>query len=267
MADDLCRFLEDRPIRAGRPSLVEHSIRWARRHRALLATAIAGIVVSMAIGSITLWRAKRQVEANLIAVKNARAMERKAFEGVFGIYDKITVPLIHEATVTGMWSDQLRMESYEQLIDFYDRITKTFVPDDSHLELVAKAARRAGALRIALKDRRGCDDFARAIELYEAMSAKDPVAIWYRTDLISTLREYSSVLDGLGDRPAASAHRRRAFVIADGLLADRNTERPCFRKGAIPEFKALLDLLSDAPDATDDSALAHRLTNWLKENP
>ncbi len=264
MADDLCRLLEDRPIRARRPSLVEHSIRWARRHRTLIATAIAGIVVSMAIGSIALWRAKRQVEANLIAVRNARAMERKAFEGVFGIYDKITVPLIHQATVTGMWSDQLQTESYEQLIDFYDRITKTLVPDDSHLEVVAKAARRAGALRIAVKDRRGCDDYARAIELYQAISAKKPAAIWYRTDLISTLREYSSVLEGLGDRPAASAHRRRAFVIADGLLTDRNTKLPCFRKGAIPEFKALLDMLSDAPE---DATLANRLTTWLKENP
>ena len=80
-------------------------IRWSRRHRALLATAIAGIVVSMAIGTITLWRAKRQVEANLIKVERRQGQERKAFEGVFGINDKITVPLIHEATVTGMWNE------------------------------------------------------------------------------------------------------------------------------------------------------------------
>jgi hypothetical protein len=82
------------------------------------------------------------------------------------------------------------------------------------------------------------------------------------------LREYASVLEELGDRRAASARRRRAFAIADELLADRNTRRPCFRKDAIPEFNALVDLLSDAPDATAaDWMLAHRLTNWLQENP
>jgi serine/threonine protein kinase len=268
MADDLCRFLEDQPIRARRPSLFERSSRWARRHRALLATAIAGIVVSMGIGSITLWRAKRQVEANLITVKNARAMERKAFEGAFGINDKITVPLIHVATDAGLWGEELRLQSTNQLIDFYDRIAKTFEPDGHQLEVVAKAARRAGALRMALGDRRGCDDYVRAIERYEAISAQDPGAIWYRTDLIATLREYASVLEELGDRRAASARRRRAFAIADELLADRNTRRPCFRKDAIPEFNALVDLLSDAPDATAaDWMLAHRLTNWLQENP
>ena len=76
LADDLRRFLEDRPILARRPSLVERSLRWSRRHRALLATAIAGIVLSMAIGTLTLWRAKRQVEANLIKLREARAQER-----------------------------------------------------------------------------------------------------------------------------------------------------------------------------------------------
>jgi serine/threonine protein kinase len=269
MADDLCRFLEDRPIRARRPSLVEHSVRWARRHRGLLVTAIAGIVVSMGIGSITLWRAKRQVEANLIVVKNARATERNAFEGAFGINDWITVPLINDAIDAGIWDEDRRLQSYQQLIDFYDRIVQTVVIDDHQLEVVAKAARRAGSLRILLGDRRGCDDYARAIELYEAMSAKDPASIWYRTDLISTLREYAARLDRLGDCRAAWSCRRRAFVIADGLLADDATKRPCFRKGAIPEFNALLELLSDAPPgATDDEwTLAHRLKNWLKENP
>ena len=136
----------------------------------------------------------------------------------------------------------------EQLIDFYDRIAKTFAPDDYQLEVVAKAARRAGALRMTLDDRRGCDDYARAIELYEAMSAKDPVAIWYRTDLISTLWEYASRLEGLGDRRAASARRRRAFEIADGLLADRDTELPLLSQGSDPGVQSpSRDVVRQAP--------------------
>jgi len=267
MADDLSRFLEDRPIRARRPSLIERSLRWSKRHRVLLATAIAGIVVAMGIGTITLWRAKRQIEANLIQVKNARTKERLAFEGAFGILDKITVPLIQEATVAGIWDEQLRLQSYQQLVGFYDRIANTFAPDDHQLEVVARAARRAGALRMTLGDHRGCGDYVRTIELYEAMSAKDPRAIWYRTDLISTLREYASHLEGLGDCRAARARCRRAFEIADGLLADKDTKLPCFRKGAIPEFNALLEMLSSGADATAaDCTLADRLTNWLKEN-
>jgi hypothetical protein len=267
LADDLSRFLEDRPIRARRPGVVERSLRWSKRHRVLLATAIAGMVVSLLIGTITLWRAKRQVEANLIKVKSARSQERLAFEGAFSINDMITVPLIQEATFAGIWDEARQLQSYQQLIGFYDRIASTIEPDDHQLEVVAKAARRAGELRLSLVDRRGCADYGRAIELYEAMSARVPEAIWYRTDLISTLREFASRLDRLGDGRAAAAARHRACEIANGLVADRNTALPCFKKAAIPEFNALLKMLSDSPAATAaDQALGARLTNWLKEN-
>jgi serine/threonine protein kinase len=268
IADDLRRFLGHEPIRARRPSLVERSLRWSKRHRALIATAMVGIVVSMAIGTFTLWRAKQQVEANLTKLKDARIQERKAFEGAFLINDTLTVPLIHDATAAGVWDQERRRQAYQQLIIFYDGIARTFAPDDHQLEVIAKAARRAGALRLILGDSRGFDDYARAIELYEAMSAKLPAAIWYRTDLISTLREYASQLQGSGDRRAASACRRRAFAIADGLLADQNTKLACFRKGAIVEFTALDKMLSARSDATAaESTIAGRLRKWLKENP
>ena len=42
MADDLRRFLNDKPIKAKRPTLVARAIKWRRRHRAL---ALAGVIV------------------------------------------------------------------------------------------------------------------------------------------------------------------------------------------------------------------------------
>jgi WD40 repeat protein/serine/threonine protein kinase len=41
LADDLKRFLEDRPIRARRPTLAQHLKKWARRHRGVVLTAAA----------------------------------------------------------------------------------------------------------------------------------------------------------------------------------------------------------------------------------
>jgi serine/threonine protein kinase/tetratricopeptide (TPR) repeat protein len=50
LADDLRQFLEDRPIRARRPSLVLRSRKWARRHRAVV-TAAAVVAVLALLGS------------------------------------------------------------------------------------------------------------------------------------------------------------------------------------------------------------------------
>jgi hypothetical protein len=53
LAEDLKRFLEDRPIRARRPSPVERLVRWGRRNRGLAAAlaAIASLVLTVAVGS------------------------------------------------------------------------------------------------------------------------------------------------------------------------------------------------------------------------
>ncbi len=53
LAEDLRRFLEDRPIRARRPGPVERLVRWGRRNRGLAAAlaAIASLVLTVAVGS------------------------------------------------------------------------------------------------------------------------------------------------------------------------------------------------------------------------
>ena len=43
MADDLRRFLEDRPILARRPTLAQRVAKWARRHQRMVAAAAQGV--------------------------------------------------------------------------------------------------------------------------------------------------------------------------------------------------------------------------------
>jgi serine/threonine protein kinase/Flp pilus assembly protein TadD len=49
LADDLRRFLEDRPIRARRPSWLEQARKWARRHRPVVWSAAAALLVTVAV--------------------------------------------------------------------------------------------------------------------------------------------------------------------------------------------------------------------------
>ncbi len=179
----------------------------------------------------------------------------------------VTVPLLHEATVAGIWDEDRRRQSYELLIGYYEKIATTLAPERFREQVVAQAARRAGALRLKLADRQGLSDYARAIELYEAMAARTPGAIWYRTDLLSTIREYASHLEKLGDSRAISA-RRRACEVAEGLLGDPRSKVECFRMGVITQFNALIEMLSKFPDGrASDRALAERLGDWIRENP
>ena len=52
LADDLGRFLDDRPIRARRPSLLNRAGKWTRRHRELMAVAgVMGLVLAVALAA------------------------------------------------------------------------------------------------------------------------------------------------------------------------------------------------------------------------
>lgn len=47
LADDLENFLEDRPIRARRPTLAERSSKWARRHRTVVWAGVATLLIAV----------------------------------------------------------------------------------------------------------------------------------------------------------------------------------------------------------------------------
>jgi serine/threonine protein kinase/Flp pilus assembly protein TadD len=68
LADDLRRFLEDKPVRARRPSWLEQARRWARRRRAAVWSAAAALVVTLvvlagSVGWVVRDRAARQAQA------------------------------------------------------------------------------------------------------------------------------------------------------------------------------------------------------------
>jgi hypothetical protein len=68
LADDLRRWLEDRPIQARRPSWSRRVARWARRHRAAVAAGVASLLLALvllAISNLLIWRAKQATDEAL----------------------------------------------------------------------------------------------------------------------------------------------------------------------------------------------------------
>jgi serine/threonine protein kinase len=82
LADDLQRFLEDRPIRARRPSFVEKATKWARRHRAVVAAAVVALLLSVAGLSVATVLAARAYEREREKAREAEESFRQARRAV-----------------------------------------------------------------------------------------------------------------------------------------------------------------------------------------
>ena len=78
LADDLRRFLDDEPIHAKPPSLLEHAARWARRNRALVAAGVLFLLVAAAVGWAMAGRLKIERDEVAKARDEAKQSELKA---------------------------------------------------------------------------------------------------------------------------------------------------------------------------------------------
>ncbi len=70
LADDLRRFLADRPIRARRPTAWERVVKWARRHPSVVASALIVstlALVGSSVGTALVWREQGRTKAALAA--------------------------------------------------------------------------------------------------------------------------------------------------------------------------------------------------------
>jgi WD40 repeat protein/serine/threonine protein kinase len=64
LADDLRRFLEDKPIRAKRPSLRQRAAKWARRHKTMVRAAVVVLLVAVAALAVStglIWRKHQEL--------------------------------------------------------------------------------------------------------------------------------------------------------------------------------------------------------------
>src|SRR6185436_15674360 len=59
LADDLSRFLDDRPIQARPPGLRERLGKLARRHRRVVTAGVLGLVAAVVVLALTTWRISR----------------------------------------------------------------------------------------------------------------------------------------------------------------------------------------------------------------
>ena len=78
LAEDLQRFVEDKPILAKRPTLVDRANKWAKRHKPAVAAALFGFLIVLAGLVAFMWRETRWAELALHQALGKQLAETQA---------------------------------------------------------------------------------------------------------------------------------------------------------------------------------------------
>ncbi len=177
LADDLGRFLEDKPVRARRPTSAERAAKWARRHRTVLRATAAVAFLALAIAAPVLWweqRTTAQVNENLRLTFQQADRGFAQFEQIIRLSDQLTTSgmMRYAESATSPETSRIRADFFRQAVEFYQRLVHE--PDVSK-PMQALAYRRLGFARmVGMQDLRAENDFQQSLKIYDELIAASP---------------------------------------------------------------------------------------------
>jgi serine/threonine protein kinase/Tfp pilus assembly protein PilF len=251
LADDLRRFLEDRPVQARRPTLLQRARKWARRHRpAVWAACTVFLIMGLALGgvwlSIVRGRADTERRVGEALREATRLREQEQYPEALAEAKKA------EAVLEGGWgSAALRRRVDRQLVEL--RLARDL--EDIHVPTGAgKEAEWDYAWRDAAYARafRGFDIDVENLPRQEAAARIRAAGI--RSELLIALDEWASLRRHLRGLKDPSWKHIRAVARA----ADDSDWRNRFREGIEREDREANAALVKMADSNEIAGLPTR---------
>ncbi len=223
LAEDLERWLEDRPIAARRASALERGWRWCRRNRAvaslagvavasLLAAASAGWVGYLATTEALARESARRSEAEA-ATRRAEENAQLSLEALEGIFEALAGDDRLGPSRRGPFADEQEEEAklLQTVLAFYDAYAARNQTDPRLQLEAARALRRVGVLQRRLGAPQEAERaFASALERLEGLRAAAPREPVFALELAVTL------LDAARRDGAATARGARGAEEPEG---------------------------------------------------
>jgi eukaryotic-like serine/threonine-protein kinase len=201
LADDLERYLEDKPIRARRPTLTERTAKWARRHSAVLTATAAVAFIALAIAAPLLWWEQRNTTQANQNLQLTFGQADLGFEQMARLSDELTMKGMTRYAEAGQSPEakKLRAEFFQQAVEFYERLT---LQPQIAKPMKALAFRRLGFARmVGMQDSRAEGDLRQSLALYEelrVLSPRDPEVRRTISEVHMLLGMYSMFTRGFG---------------------------------------------------------------------
>jgi eukaryotic-like serine/threonine-protein kinase len=247
-ADDIARYLGDKPVLACEPSAAYTLRKLAARHKAVVATAIVAALGVLASLSVALWQHAQADRQRATAERRFADVRQLAHALIFDIHDAV-VPL--------PGSTPVRKQIVERALEYLENLRADSNGDPGLQLELSQSYRRIGEVLGApskpnLGDRQGAIARLRqARDLARTLATQRDATPASLTELVRADNALSLLLGVTGERTESQALAREAQDAAERLVA-RDPQDPEHRQLlASARFQVALGLLStpDAPAA------------------
>lgn len=216
LAEDLRRFLEDRPITARRPNPISRSLQWARRKpaSASLTAAVAIVVLALIAGTAMVASANRREQAGRQRAEQSRDGALAAADEMLEQIAKS--PRLHQADL-----NDFRRSLMSKAVPHYLRFLHLTQGDPSQDAQRARALSKLGFIRLELGDlKQAIDDYAAAGAIYDSLLARSPGQIELQRRLATVSLRRGKALMQLGRAVEASTELVRGERLFHAMAAD-----------------------------------------------
>ncbi len=258
LAEDLQRFLDDKPIKARRVTVTEQAWRWARRNPAVSSLA-AGLLLALLSGLIGVTWQWRQATANLRKAEVANEKAQTRFDLAMEAVQAFTTGasedvLLHEKQLEG-----LRNKLLEGSLRFYDRLALLLEGETGLVSRrsLAQAIFDAGELnaRVGRKEK-ALEAHRMALTLREALEKEAGENIEALRNVLRSNLAVGETLVAMGriaDARQAFARLRKAAETRLSGHSDDHETRALVADGDLAEGRSLIkeNRLEDAKPFTE----------------
>jgi len=262
LAADLRRFIDDQPVLARRPGMLERTLRWARRHKELVATAAAIFVLALTISTAAIWVQARKTEHQAHETELANQRRVAFLIESYPVLHEVLSRKIEEATPklfasqAGSATREEASQSLQQWLRFFEQAIELPPNDLASRAVIARAYSRLGYARwmmsMAKATQHGLEPgllaealayYRRSVEQLEKLLADspgDPKICRYLAEALGLGNMGCCLRTGLRTEEAES-HYRRAIQIRRELLRGTSS-------GSVADVRTP----ADAPDELED---------------
>jgi eukaryotic-like serine/threonine-protein kinase len=235
-ADDFSRFLEDRPIRARRPSLVQRLKRRLRRHKTVALSvsisAAAALILAVVVLTVSNLRiaeeqaltrkALADAQASRLAAERHRALAEANFHKARTAVDKMLTEVSENYLADLPQTEHVRRALLEKALEFYQGFCKEQGDDPEVRFETGRAYGRVGMIYQKLGEPSPSENaYRRALELFEKLMADFPAEPRYRHEMAQQSFNLGTALRQDFGRPSkAEPYMRRAVGLLEKLTAE-----------------------------------------------